>query len=148
MTTFSAFVAGLVFGIGLILAGMVNPAKIIAFLDINGAWDPSLAFVMAGAIFVGYFGYRYAGGLSCSLLGEAMHLPPRRTVDSQLIAGSAIFGVGWGLGGFCPGPALVALTTAQPKVFVFVAAMLAGMAVYEALRGLLGRRQLAQHLQK
>jgi uncharacterized protein len=148
VTTFSAFVAGLVFGIGLILAGMVNPAKVIAFLDIGGAWDPSLACVMAGAILVGYFGYRYADALPCSLLGEAMHLPPRRAADRQLIAGSAIFGVGWGLGGFCPGPALVALTTAHPKVFVFLAAMLAGMAVYEALRGSLRPAQLARIAQK
>jgi uncharacterized membrane protein YedE/YeeE len=148
MTAASASVAGLIFGIGLILAGMVNPTKVIAFLDIGGTWDPSLAFVMAGAIFVGYFGYRYAGGLSCSLLGEAMHLPRRRAVDRQLIAGSAMFGVGWGLGGFCPGPALVVLTTAHPKVLVFVAAMLAGMAAYEALRGVLHRGQLAQSAQK
>jgi uncharacterized membrane protein YedE/YeeE len=144
----AAFFAGLVFGIGLLLSGMTDPGKVQGFLDVAGAWDPSLAFVMAGAIFVGYFGYRYAGGLSCSLLGEAMHLPRRRAVDRQLIAGSAMFGVGWGLGGFCPGPALVALTTAHPKVLVFVAAMLAGMAAYEALRGVLHRGQLAQSAQK
>ncbi|HWI13648.1 MAG TPA: DUF6691 family protein [Burkholderiales bacterium] len=148
MNLISAFLAGLLFGVGLIFAGMVNPAKVIAFLDVAGAWDPSLAFVMAGAIFVGYFGYRYAGGLSCSLLGEAMHLPGKRPLDTRLLAGSAVFGIGWGLGGLCPGPALVALTTAQPKIFVFVAAMLAGMFAYEGLRGLLGSARLAESAQK
>lgn len=148
MTALAALLSGLVFGIGLILAGMVNPAKIIAFLDLAGRWDPSLAFVMAGAIFVGYLGYRYADGLSCSLLGEAMHLPAARRVDGRLIGGSALFGIGWGLGGFCPGPALVAITTAHPKVYVFVAAMLAGMAAYEALRLVLRPRTLAGAAQK
>ncbi len=148
MTTLSAFVTGLLFGIGLILAGMVNPAKVIAFLDLAGAWDPSLAFVMGGAIFVGYFGYRYVAGLRTSLLGSAMHLPGARHVDGRLVAGSALFGVGWGLGGFCPGPALVALTTAHPKVLVFVAAMLAGMAAYELLRGTFRPGALARSVQK
>lgn len=148
MSMLAAFLSGLGFGVGLIVAGMVNPAKIVGFLDVTGAWDPSLAFVMAGAVLVGYFGYRYAGGLSCSLLGEAMHLPGRRPVDAQLLAGSAIFGIGWGLGGFCPGPAVVALATAQPKVFVFVGAMLSGMLVYESARGMLRSEALADRAQK
>jgi uncharacterized membrane protein YedE/YeeE len=131
--TLTAFIAGLVFGIGLIVAGMVNPAKVLAFLDLGSAWDPSLAFVMVGAVAVSYVGYRYAAHRSCTVLGAAMHLPAIGPIDRRLLAGSALFGVGWGLVGFCPGPALVATTTAHPKVFVFVIAMLAGMAAYEVL---------------
>jgi uncharacterized membrane protein YedE/YeeE len=134
MYPLAAFVAGLVFGVGLILAGMVDPAKVLAFLDVSGAWDPSLAFVMAGAIGVAFFAYRYAGQRGASLLGAAMHLPGISHVDRALIAGSAIFGAGWGLAGFCPGPALVALATGHQKALVFVIAMLAGMLLHEVVR--------------
>ncbi len=136
MYPFTAFVAGLVFGVGLILAGMVDPAKVIAFLDVAGPWDPSLAFVMVGAIAAAFFAYRYAGRRRISLLGAPMHLPGIRHIDGGLIAGSAMFGVGWGLAGFCPGPALVALAAGHQQAVVFVMAMLAGMLLHEVVRTL------------
>ncbi len=129
----SAFAAGLVFGLGLLVSGMANPAKVLGFLDIAGAWDPSLALVMAGAIAVGLVGFRVAGQRQRSLLAEPMRLPTRRDIDGRLILGSLGFGVGWGLAGFCPGPALVALGALEIKALVFVAAMLAGMALFEVL---------------
>ena len=128
-----AFVAGLVFGLGLLVSGMANPAKVLGFLDLAGRWDPSLAFVMAGAIAVGAVGFALAGRRRETFLGTPMELPTRREIDSRLVAGSVLFGVGWGLAGYCPGPAVVALGTEQAKAFVFVIAMLAGMLVFEAL---------------
>lgn len=133
MTLLTAWLAGLVFGAGLLLSGMANPAKVLGFLDITGRWDPSLALVMAGAIAVGLVAFGFAKQRSVSLLGVAMKLPTARQVDRRLIAGSTLFGVGWGLAGFCPGPALVALGMGQSKAAVFVLAMLAGMAVFELL---------------
>jgi uncharacterized membrane protein YedE/YeeE len=129
----SALLVGLIFGVGLILGGMSNPAKVIGFLDLFGNWDPSLAFVMAGAISVGLLAFRIAGGRPMSLLGEPMRLPTRDDIDKRLITGSLVFGVGWGLAGFCPGPALVALGTGSSKAMIFVAAMLTGMAVFELI---------------
>jgi uncharacterized membrane protein YedE/YeeE len=136
-TLFSAFATGLVFGVGLIVAGMSNPAKVLGFLDLAGAWDPSLAFVMVGAILVGLVAFRVARKRTAAFLGGAMHLPTARTVDRRLVLGSLAFGIGWGLAGFCPGPALVALGAGYGKAAVFVAAMLAGMAFYEVI----GRRR-------
>jgi len=132
MNALAAFAAGLVFGIGLLLSGMADPGKVKGFLDLAGAWDPSLAFVMGGAILVGFFAFRVAGRRAQSLLGGAMQLPTRRDIDLRLVAGSAVFGVGWGLSGFCPGPALVSLGSGQDKAVVFVLAMLAGMLVHAA----------------
>jgi uncharacterized membrane protein YedE/YeeE len=129
----AAFAAGLIFGVGLLVSGMANPAKVLAFLDLAGAWDPSLALVMAGAIAVGLVAFTLAGHRPRSLLGEPMRLPTRRDVDLPLILGSLGFGVGWGLAGFCPGPALVALGAGEPKALVFVAAMVAGMGIYELI---------------
>jgi uncharacterized protein len=129
----SAFFSGLVFGLGLLVSGMANPDKVLSFLDIAGAWDPSLAFVMAGAIAVGLIAFTLIKGRTHSLLGEPLRLPVKTDLDRRLILGSLGFGVGWGLAGFCPGPALVALGAGAPKAAVFVAAMLAGMAIYEAL---------------
>lgn len=126
-----AFASGLVFGLGLILAGMANPAKVQGFLDVFGNWDPSLAMVMGGAIGVASIAFAIARRRRNSLLGFAMSLPQARHIDLPLVLGSLAFGVGWGLAGFCPGPALVALGTAQPKAVVFVVAMLAGMAIHE-----------------
>jgi uncharacterized membrane protein YedE/YeeE len=134
MSVFSAFAAGLVFGLGLILSGMSDPGKVIGFLDVAGNWDPSLAFVMAGAIAVGVFAFALARRRANAFLGGAMQLPARRDVDRRLVAGSLVFGIGWGLAGFCPGPALVALGSGYAKAAVFVAAMLAGMLVYSALQ--------------
>jgi uncharacterized membrane protein YedE/YeeE len=128
---FSAFLAGLVFGIGLIVSQMVNPAKVLGFLDLAGKWDPSLALVMAGAIAVGALAFAWAGKRSVTVLGTPMQLPQAGQIDRRLVVGSIAFGVGWGLAGFCPGPALVALGAGQPKALVFVAAMLVGMVIFE-----------------
>jgi uncharacterized membrane protein YedE/YeeE len=133
MKTVIAFVVGLLFGLGLILAGMADPAKVIGFLDLAGAWDPSLAFVMAGAIAVGLVAFTIARRRTTTLLGGPMRLPASRDIGLRLAAGSASFGIGWGLAGFCPGPALVALGAGVPQGAVFVAAMLAGMAIFEWL---------------
>lgn len=131
--TFSAFLAGLLFGLGLLVSGMANPAKVLGFLDLAGHWDPSLALVMAGAILVGLVAFRLAGQRQRSLLAEPMRLPTSRDIDRRLVLGGIGFGVGWGLAGFCPGPALVALGAGEMKAVVFVAAMLAGMALFEVL---------------
>ena len=127
MIALSAWLAGLVFGLGLILSGMGNPAKVQHFLDFFGTWDPSLAFVMGGAIGVGLIAFAWAKRRSVSLLGEPMQLPTATAVDRKLLTGAAMFGAGWGLAGFCPGPALMNLATLQPEVWLFVAAMLVGM---------------------
>jgi uncharacterized membrane protein YedE/YeeE len=125
---------GLLFGIGLLVSGMANPAKVLGFLDLAGAWDPSLAFVMGGAVAVGLVGFRLAGRRTESVLGLPMDLPRRREIDRRLVLGSLAFGVGWGLAGFCPGPALVALGTGYMGAAVFVAAMLAGMWTFQRLQ--------------
>lgn len=129
----SALLVGLVFGLGLLLSGLANPAKVLAFLDLAGAWDPSLALVMAGAIAVGAVAFAIAARRRTALLGGELRLPTSRRLDRRLILGGLGFGVGWGLAGFCPGPALVALGAAQPKALVFVLAMLTGMALFELL---------------
>lgn len=133
MQIVSAFITGLLFGIGLIVAGMTNPAKVQGFLDLAGAWDPSLGFVMGGAILVGLAAFTFAGKRERSLLGEAMRLPAATRIDRRLVMGSLAFGAGWGLGGFCPGPALASLATGSGKALIFTGAMLAGMLVFEIL---------------
>ena len=133
MALFASLLAGLVFGLGLLVSGMANPAKVIGFLDLAGAWDPSLAFVMVGAIAVGFVAFVVARQRTVSFLGADMKLPSQRRIDRRLIVGSTVFGIGWGVAGFCPGPALVALGTGSSKALVFVAAMLAGMAVFELI---------------
>lgn len=130
MNALLTFAAGLVFGIGLILSGMTDPGKVIGFLDVTGNWDPSLAFVMGGAILIGFFAFRLAEKRAESFLGGAMHLPQRRDIDMRLIGGSLLFGIGWGLAGFCPGPALVSFASGVHEAAIFVAAMLGGMLVY------------------
>jgi len=130
MPTFSAFASGLVFGLGLILAGMTDPGKVIGFLDLAGNWDPSLAFVMIGAILVGLFAFTAARRRTRTFFGGAMHLPKKSDVDRRLVLGSVIFGIGWGLAGYCPGPALVSAGAGQEQGLVFLVAMLAGMLVY------------------
>jgi hypothetical protein len=132
MSAFAAFAAGLVFGIGLILSGMTDPGKVIGFLDLAGSWDPSLGFVMAGAIAVGFVAFRAAGRRAKTFLGGAMHLPHARDIDNRLVGGSVLFGIGWGLAGFCPGPALVSFGAGQEKAAIFVAAMLGGMLISPA----------------
>lgn len=133
MFVFSALLSGLVFGLGLILSGMANPAKVLGFLDLAGAWDPSLALVMAGAIAVGFFAFLIAKRRTVSLIGAEMKLPTATHIDKRLVAGGTLFGMGWGIAGFCPGPGLVALGMGEPKALVFVAAMLAGMMVFQLL---------------
>ncbi|MGQ0752841.1 MAG: DUF6691 family protein [Betaproteobacteria bacterium] len=139
MNGLAAFAAGLVFGAGLILSGMTDPGKVIGFLDIAGNWDPSLAFVMGGAILVGFFAFRMAARRTHSFLSGAMHLPRRRDIDGRLVAGSVLFGIGWGIAGFCPGPALVAFASGTEPAAVFVAAMLFGMAVHISLERIFSR---------
>ncbi len=126
-----ALVAGAIFGAGLVVSGMANPAKVLGFLDLLGAWDPSLALVMAGAVAVGLLGFAWSSARTKSALGLPMQMPTNRKVDRRLLAGAATFGIGWGLAGFCPGPAMVALATGSIKAILFVAAMLAGMGLYE-----------------
>lgn len=131
MPTFLALLAGAVFGIGLIVSGMANPAKVLGFLDLAGNWDPSLAFVMGGAILVGAFAFTFARRRTHSLLGLQMRIPTATRPDRRLVGGSLLFGIGWGIAGFCPGPALVALGMGEQKALVFVVAMLAGMGLFE-----------------
>jgi uncharacterized membrane protein YedE/YeeE len=133
MQLLMAFIVGLVFGIGLILAGMTNPAKVQGFLDLAGDWDPSLAFVMGGAILVGAVGFRFARGRERALLGGAMRLPTAGTIDRRLVLGGLTFGIGWGLAGFCPGPALASLASGRSEPLIFAAAMVAGMALFELI---------------
>lgn len=133
MIALASLLAGLVFGLGLIVSGMANPAKVLGFLDLAGHWDPSLAFVMAGAIAVGAVAFTVARRRAVSFLGAEMRLPSARHIDRRLVLGSVLFGIGWGVAGFCPGPALVALGMGEPKALVFVAAMLVGMGVFELL---------------
>jgi len=133
MLIVTALLAGLVFGIGLIVSGMANPAKVLGFLDLAGNWDPSLALVMGGAVGVGVVAFAVAARRSLSLCGEPLRLPSNRTIDRRLVGGSLLFGIGWGVAGFCPGPALVALGAGEFKAVWFVAAMLAGMGLFEVL---------------
>lgn len=134
MKAFIALISGIVFGLGLLLSGMANPAKVIGFLDITGTWDPSLALVMGGAILVGVFAFGFAKKRSSSLLGEAIQLPTNNNkIDSRLILGAITFGIGWGLSGYCPGPAIVSLLTGGIKPIVFTLGMLAGMAIFTLL---------------
>lgn len=127
----SEYLIGALFGLGLMVSGMANPDKILAFLDLAGAWDPSLIFVMGGAVLVGLLGFYLAKKRTQSFLGSAMHIPTRRDIGRPLILGSVMFGVGWGLAGFCPGPALVSLGAGELKALVFVIAMLGGMAIFD-----------------
>jgi uncharacterized protein len=131
MNRLMEFIAGLLFGIGLLLSGLTDPGKVTGFLDLAGAWDPSLALVMAGAIAVGFFAFAAARKRTTSYLGVAMHLPGSDDIDSRVLIGSLVFGVGWGLVGFCPGPAVVATGAGHWQALVFTLAMLGGMAVHE-----------------
>jgi len=132
----SEFLVGLLFGLGLILSGMTDPSKVVGFLDIFGLWDPSLALVMGGAIAVGFFAFTLAKKRTVNFLGGALHLPKSSQIDKPLVIGAVLFGAGWGLAGFCPGPALVSLASGQIKAAAFVVFMLAGMQLFE----MLGRR--------
>jgi uncharacterized protein len=133
MNRISEFLVGLLFGWGLLISAMTDPSKVIGFLDLAGAWDPSLAFVMGGAVLVGLVGFTVAKKRTRSFLGSAMHLPTSRHIDRRLVLGSLTFGAGWGLAGFCPGPGIVAMSAGESKAALFVVAMIAGMLVFEVL---------------
>lgn len=133
MVALIAFASGLVFGLGLIISGMANPAKVLGFLDLAGAWDPSLAFVMGGAVLVTAAGFALLRRRRVSLSGEPMRWPTATRVDLRLAVGSMAFGAGWGLAGFCPGPVLVAAAAGLTEALIFVAAMVAGMAIFSVL---------------
>ena len=136
------FIVGLLFGWGLLISGMTDPGKVIGFLDLTGSWDPSLALVMGGAIAVGFFAFGTAKKRTSNFLGGALHLPTSSDIDKRLILGALLFGAGWGLAGFCPGPGIVSMAAGQPKAAVFVVAMLAGMLVFEWMDRL-GRRTVS-----
>jgi uncharacterized membrane protein YedE/YeeE len=133
MARISPFIAGLIFGLGLCLSGMTDPAKVLGFLDLAGNWDPSLALVMGGAVTVAFFAFRLAGRRSRSFAGKAFAIPTTRTIDAKLIGGAAIFGVGWGLVGLCPAPAIVNIGFLDGRAFLFVLAMIAGIKLSDAL---------------
>lgn len=133
MQRLSGFLAGVLFGLGLLLSGMANPAKVLGFLDLAGRWDASLALVMVGAIGIALLPMTWARRHSVALLGGRMHLPTRRDIDRRLVGGSLMFGVGWGIAGICPGPALVLLVGGYWQAWLFVAAMLVGMLVFSAV---------------
>ncbi len=122
-----AFLIGLLFGLGIVISGMGNPAKVLNFFDFAGSWDPSLAFVMGGALIVTFVGYRLVLGRSRPVVAERFHVPTNRTIDVRLIGGAALFGIGWGMAGFCPGGALPVLGTGRMEVTLFVAALIAGI---------------------
>ncbi len=125
---------GLIFGLGLLISGMANPQKVLGFLDITGLWDPSLILVMAGAILAAFLPFQWAKNQSRSLLGQTMQLPDKTQIDRPLIVGSLLFGIGWGLAGICPGPAIVLLGLKQINAIYFVLAMLAGMWIFQILQ--------------
>ena len=140
MNTLFSLLAGLVFGIGLIVSGMSNPAKVLGFLDLAGKWDPSLALVMGGAVAVGLVAYALAKRRQTTWLGLPMSIPGATHIDRRLVIGSLLFGVGWGLAGICPGPALVLVGAGVAKGMIFAVAMLAGMGVFEVLERLMKSR--------
>ena len=128
------FMLGLTFGLGLLISGMTDPGKVQGFLDVTGAWDPSLAFVMAGGVMVGFIGFGVAKKKTISLSGAPLQRPEMTHIDKPLVLGSLMFGLGWGLAGFCPGPALVSMASGNDKALVFVLAMMAGMALFERFK--------------
>jgi uncharacterized membrane protein YedE/YeeE len=141
----SEFLVGLLFGVGLILSGMTDPGKVLGFLDLAGLWDPSLAFVMGGAIAVGLVAFSWAKRRTHTFLGGALKLPTATQIDRRLMVGSLVFGAGWGLAGFCPGPALVSMAGGQAMAALFVGAMLAGMGLFEGVERWRTRRSVAKH---
>lgn len=135
-----SYIIGLVFGVGISFSGMANPAKVLNFFDVAGSWDPSLAFVMGGALVVTFIGYRFVLKRPAPILSDRFQLPTRSDLDVPLLGGAAAFGVGWGIAGFCPGGALPALGTGKTEVIVFVAALLAGIVSAKGLQALFAHR--------
>lgn len=134
MRLFVSYIVGLIFGIGISISGMANPAKVLNFFDIAGTWDPSLIFVMGGALVTTFVGYRFVLHRPTPAFEDSFKLPTSRDLDLPLIGGSAVFGIGWGIAGFCPGGALPALGTGRPEVFIFTAALIAGVFAAKALQ--------------
>ena len=143
MKLVSAFAIGLLFGLGIIISGMANPAKVLNFFDVAGSWDPSLILVMGGALVTTLIGYRFVLGRSGPMLAERFAVPTNRTIDARLILGSGLFGVGWGIAGFCPGGALPALGTARLEVLTFVAALVAGLLATRFIIKIAGQQRSA-----
>ena len=129
------FLSGLIFGLGIAISGMINPAKVLNFFDVAGMWDLSLAFVMAGAVSVTFIGYRLVWRLRRPLFEDRFQLPASKVIDARLVGGSALFGVGWGIAGFCPGAAIPALGTGRWEVALFLGAVAAGLGLARLLRG-------------
>lgn len=135
-----AYLIGLIFGLGISISGMANPAKVLNFFDVTGSWDPSLAFVMGGAVAITFFGYRWVLSRSKPLFATSFALPTRSDIDLKLISGSLIFGIGWGLAGFCPGGALPVLGTGNRTVMLFVAALITGIYLTRKFEGVFANR--------
>jgi uncharacterized membrane protein YedE/YeeE len=135
MPALFSILAGMIFGAGLTLSDMVNPARILNFLDVAGGWDPTLIFVMAGGFAVTMLGYKFVFRRKSPLFADKFNLPIQRQIDLPLVGGAALFGVGWGLAGICPGPALTDIVILEPKVFLYIAAMLVGMIVARVFQG-------------
>jgi uncharacterized membrane protein YedE/YeeE len=145
-----AFISGFLFAVGLAVAGMTRPSKVIGFLDFAGDWDPSLAFVMVGAIAVHLVVMRWASTRATPFLAPSFQIPPKRDVDGALIAGATLFGVGWGLAGYCPGPAVTSLASAATSTIAFFLSMVAGMGLFAALESMRAvaaarRREAPEH---
>ena len=139
-----ALLTGLVFGIGIAISGMMDPAKVLNFFDVAGTWDPSLAFVMGGALVTTFIGYKLVFGRAAPVFEDSFNVPTSRTIDARLIGGSAIFGIGWGISGFCPGGALPALGTGRWEVFAFTAALVVGIFLAKFAQSLAAPRAQAQ----
>ena len=136
MRLIASYISGLIFGIGISISGMANPAKVLNFFDVAGTWDPSLIFVMGGALIVTFIGYRFVLRRPAPTFSDAFKLPTRNDLDLPLIGGSALFGIGWGIAGFCPGGALPALGTGRSEVFIFTVALVAGVFAAKGLQQL------------
>ena len=140
MRLFSIFIAGFLFAAGLVISGMTQPSKVVGFLDVFGDWDASLALVMGGAVGVHALAYRWVKGKSSPLLAPTFQIPTKNDIDGKLIMGSALFGVGWGLAGYCPGPAISSTVVGDPRTLIFVASLLGTMAIYSVVTGSIGGR--------
>jgi len=136
----SIFFAGVLFAVGLVISGMTQPSKVVGFLDIFGNWDPSLALVMGGAVAVHALAYRWIKGRSSPLLAPTFQIPTKTDIDTKLILGSALFGVGWGLGGYCPGPAISSSVVGDPRTLIFILSMIGTMVIYSIVTGSIGGR--------
>ncbi|MEJ6394525.1 DUF6691 family protein [Gymnodinialimonas sp. 2305UL16-5] len=143
MRLLATYVIGLIFGLGISISGMANPAKVLNFFDLFGHWDPSLIFVMGGALITTFIGYKLAFGREAPVLADSFALPTSRLIDAKLIGGAAIFGLGWGIAGFCPGGALPALGTGRWEVFAFVAALIAGIVLAKLIQSVAAQRPQA-----